>query len=823
MPSIQVFLLDRFRVITDFFRKDYERNEFTIKISRYVGFWAHPLYYFIWTAILPQPYESLLLRFSSAVAYIPLFFYKRYPLRFRPFLNLYWYLWLTLTLPVIFTYLTLMNNFSGMWLICETMMLLVFIIFIPNYYLLAMLLLGGIGVAYAVYVYVTGSHLVLTKELITYLLPLPMALLLGLLSGFTVKKSELAQERNQVLQSLAGSIAHEMRNPLGQIRNCLNAIQNLLPKRQREEIQEPCSGNRLDNLYERVAHGQLAVKRGVQVIDMVLDEIREKPIDPDSFTYLSAVRLTRKAIEEYGYDSELERKRVHLYADDAFTFRINETLFIFVIFNLMKNALFYLKSHPQSEITIRLKKGEQHNYIFFRDTGPGIQKVDLPHIFDGFYTKGKKGGTGLGLSYCKRVMTAFGGNILCDSVKEQFTEFTLAFPVVNNQEVEAYNALVIAQARPDFRGKRLLIVDDDPLYRRAVRSFLQPLETGIDEAESGIEALEMLRRHRCDLVLMDLSMPSMTGYETVERMRNGEAGADAARVPVVAHSAEPPHIAEIMSEKAGMQAFLSKPCSQAELINILRAALQTIPSGPAMSRMFAGKRVLLADDSALNRDIIAITLRDASLDVAVSGDGKESWKMLQKQRFDLLLTDIRMPGMDGIELVRMIRSSSDPEMRKLPVIGISGAVEEEEGAKAAGMNEFLLKTDSSSILLAAISRLLVSGSGYPSRESPVRHLQEEGDRSAAASYGLSQEESEKLMAMFFEEYRHTPDQLQKALEKNDIRGIQAIAHKLKGTAALIGAMSVRQAAEELEGSCRAGRTGVLEQQVKRLTAALEEL
>ena len=330
------------------------------------------------------------------------------------------------------------------------------------------------------------------------------------------------------------------------------------------------------------------------------------------------------------------------------------------------------------------------------------------------------------------------------------------------------------------------------------------------------------RPHRCDLVLMDLSMPSVTGYETVERMRNGEAGTDAARVPVVAHSAEPPHIAEIMSEKAGMQAFLSKPCSQAELINVLRAALQTIPSGSAMSRMFAGKRVLLADDSALNRDIIAITLRDASLDVTVSGDGKESWKMLQKQRFDLLLTDIRMPGMDGLELVSMIRSSSDPALRKLPVIGISGAVEEENAAKAAGMNEFLLKTDSSSILLAAIGRLLVSGSEDPSRERTVT-LHREEERSVAASYGLSQEESEKLMAMFFEEYRHTPDQLQTALENNDIGGIQAIAHKLKGTAALIGAMSVRHAAEELEGSCRAGKTGGLEQQVRRLTDALDAL
>lgn len=97
----------------DFLRKDYDRNEFTIEMSRYVGFWAHPLYYLIWTAILPQPFESPALRFSSAIAFIPLFFAKRYPVRLKPWVNLYWYLWLTLTLPVVFTYLTLMNNFRA--------------------------------------------------------------------------------------------------------------------------------------------------------------------------------------------------------------------------------------------------------------------------------------------------------------------------------------------------------------------------------------------------------------------------------------------------------------------------------------------------------------------------------------------------------------------------------------------------------------------------------------------------------------------------------------------------------------------------------------
>ncbi|MCG8343656.1 MAG: hybrid sensor histidine kinase/response regulator, partial [Chlorobiales bacterium] len=657
----------------DFLRKDYERNEFTIDLARYVGFWAHPLYYVIWTVILPQPYESPLLRFASAITFIPLFFFKHYPLSFRPWVNLYWYLWLTFTLPVIFTFLMLMNNFSGMWLVCETMMLLVFIIFVPNYFLMTFLLTTGMLIAYAGFVFSTGTHLVITTEIIEYLIPIPMAILLGLLFSYTTKRGAMAQEKNRLLQSLAGSIAHEMRNPLGQIRHCLNNVQKLLPPFHPERSAESINKGSLDRIYHSVAHGQMAVKRGAQAVDMVLDEIREKPINPDSFTYLSAVRITRKALDEYGYDSENERRRVHLDARETFTFRIDETLFIFVIFNLLKNALYYLGNHPESEIRIRLKKGTRYNYLFFHDTGPGIAKEDLPHIFESFHTKGKKGGTGLGLAYCKRVMKAFGGNITCDSVKGKYTEFTLSFPVADKNEVARYNADVIANALPDFQGKRLLIVDDEHSYRLKLKKHLLPLQVKIDEAANGFEALDHVANNHYDLIIMDLDMPLMNGYETVERMRRGEAGAEVGATPIIAHSAGSAHIAQTRSEKAGMQALTSKHCSQAELINALRGVLNTEKHKQFNSLLLDNFRVLLVDDSALSRTLLAMNLTDTGLQLSVATNGMEGWDMLQKEKFDLLITDIHMPEMNGIQLTRLLRTSNETNINLLPVIGLSGS------------------------------------------------------------------------------------------------------------------------------------------------------
>jgi two-component system CAI-1 autoinducer sensor kinase/phosphatase CqsS len=820
MPQPQASIAYFLRRVMDFLRSDYERNELTIDLIRYIALWGHPLYWLLCTVVFPQTYESFGLRFGSAFMFIPILFYKHYPVGMKPYLNLYWYLWLTFTFPVIFTYLMLMNNLSGLWLVAETVMLVVFIIFIHNFFLLFFLLIFGIWIAYTSYVYTTGAHFIITKEVIEYFISVPIAFLLGILVKYTQKKSSLAEERNAVLESLAGSIAHEMRNPLGQIRHCLSSIQNQLPHYLPERCAEAFDRKKLESLYERVAQGQMAVRRGVQVIDMVLGEIREKAIDPESFTYVSAARITRNALDEYSYESESDRRRVHFKSSETFLFHGNENLFVFVLFNLLKNAIFYFKTSPASEITIWLQKGGANNYLFFRDTGPGITKDALPHIFDSFFTSGKSGGTGLGLAYCKRVMNAFNGDIRCESVAGEYTEFCLSFPVIAEDELNIHKSRVIAMGRRDFGGKRLLIVDDEPLYRITLKNYFSPLEVFIDEASNGTEAIELLSSNNYDLVVMDLNMPSMSGYETVERMRRGEAGPQAVVTPVVAHSSESPAISRSMSENAGMQAFLAKPCTQIELINTVRAARHTMHAGNSAKGTLVGRKLLLVDDSALNRDMLAMTFRDAGLEVTLSDNGKESLEILNAERFDLLITDIHMPGMSGLELTRKIRSSSDQRLSRLPVIGLSGAVEEEESARNAGMDEFRVKTDSPNLLFSSMVRLLMSSS-----ENNVRDVKDDqlaATESAMASYGLSPFENAEIIRIFLEEFNDTPSSMRQAIDKNDYEGLRQLAHKLKGSAAILGAESLRQAAEVVEINCRYGRTENLDSQVSQVISALRE-
>ena len=775
----------------------------TLDIARYFGWWPHPLYYLIWTVILPQPYESAWLRFASGISFIPFIFYRHYPVRFRPWLNLCWYLWLTFTLPVIFTFLMLMNDLSGMWLVCQTMMFLVFALGVPNFFLMMFLLIAGISIGYLGFVWTTGSHLVLTTEIIEYMLPIPMAMLLVILFHITIKKGEVAM-KGKLLQSLAGGIAHEMRNPLGQVRHTLNTIQHQLPVYHPERPVESWDEQALDQVYQGVAHGQMAVKRGVQVIDMMLDQVHDKPIDPDRFVYLSAARTTRKALDEYGYDSPAERERVHLEDGQEFTFRGDETLYLFVLFNLLKNAFYYLKTAPDSEIFLRLERGESDNRLHFKDTGPGIAKENLDHLFDNFFTAGKQGGTGLGLAYCKRVMRAFGGDITCDSVLGEFTAFTLSFPAVTEQEQATDQARIIAEARPELQGKRLLVVDDEPLHRELVKQHLSPLEVVIDEASNGREAVEQVRGAHYDLILMDLNMPEMNGYQATERLRAGAGGPYGQTTPILAHTSEPPYIAQGKTEKVGMQGLLAKPCTPPELIVAVRDAIKR--GAPSPSQTLTGKAVLVVDDSEFNRLIIKEGLEGKGIEVLEAAAGEAAIAVLEEHPCDLVLMDIQMPGMDGLEATRRIRTS-----RTVPIIGLSGESEAEQirAAREAGMDDYLVKPIDQAVLLRKMEAWL-SPPALPDADNSQGSVPVDGQESSlgldfdegARRLGVDRRRLEAMLPALLRDHEDIPRRVREAQVAGDYRAIQGWAHKVKGACSYLGAEALRAQAEALERRIR---------------------
>jgi len=235
----------------------------------------------------------------------------------------------------------------------------------------------------------------------------------------SIQQQSFLLERMASLQALAGSIAHEMRTPLTQLGYFVSDVKSAMLDH----------GPLLDvspNLMFQSAQAQTAIERSLQIIDITLGQVKNAPIDTGKFLTLSIHTVVNKALSEYVFMPG-ERDWVNCDLRQAFNFHGDETLLIYVLFNLLKNALYYAHCSKAFDITINCSMDEKYNILVFQDNGPGIAPDALEKIFDDFFSTDDVRGTGLGLSYCRRVMRAFGGDICCVSELGEFTEFQLKF------------------------------------------------------------------------------------------------------------------------------------------------------------------------------------------------------------------------------------------------------------------------------------------------------------------------------------------------------------------------------------------------------------
>jgi two-component system autoinducer 1 sensor kinase/phosphatase LuxN len=324
-------------------------------------------------------------------------------------------------------------------------------------------------------------------------------------------------------RALAHSIAHEMRNPLTQVQLQFEQL-----------AQHIESGGSVENLKCDIDKGQAAIQRGRQLIDIILREVSDTSPEQEPLAMTSMHKAIHQAVTRYGFESENIIERIKLPIHNDFVAKLNETLFSFVIFNLIRNAVYYFDSYPSSQIEISTQTGTYENILIFRDTGPGINSGILNKIFDDFFSYQKSGGSGLGLSYCQRVMRAFGGRIECHSIEEEFSEFYLYFPVVpNSPKAETLRAedinwnnplsdistMRIRQLKMGEPAPTVLIADDKEVQRTLVQLYLKQLGVNGLQANNGATAIEIVKSRQVDLVLMDVQMPIMNGYDASQRIK----------------------------------------------------------------------------------------------------------------------------------------------------------------------------------------------------------------------------------------------------------------------------------------------------------------
>jgi len=683
----------------DHYRSYHAHGPLMLKYMSILGFAGYPAFYLLRFSKNTLPYDDLPIRILDAALCIVLFLKDRWPEKLKPYYYAYSYAVLIITLPFTFVFTSLKHG-GGTIAVGNTLMAVFLLILLTDWRNMIVMLAAGFGSAILIYV-LTDPNARMPVDYMARLPILAIVVVGGSVFKMAGERGAAARVRS-VYASLAGSIAHEMRNPLGQLRHSLSNMQQALPMPTVAMRDQTLTAREIDELYRQLAQGELAVHRGLQVISMTLDEVNAKPLDTSGFVYLSAAETTAKAVREYGYQDEEERQRVSMEVREDFVFRGDETAYLFILFNLLKNALYYLAQYPEARVRISIGDHE----VRVRDTGPGIAPNVLPQLFEPFRSVGKAGGTGLGLAYCQRVMRAFGGGITCNSELGEYTEFTMRFPGVKAEETAAHQEVVLQRARGVFLGKRLLVVDDDAALRMTTRHKLHALEAIIDEAADGQRALDMLSRQRYDLVVLDLNMPVLDGYALAQRIRQGQAPLNR-NTCLVAYTGEPDHIASVKTHKAGMDGFVCKPCARLPLIQGLMYAFEH-PSAAARQAapLLEGMRVVLADDSAYNRRAIAASLRRAGATVLEAGHGQAVLDHVQAGACDAILMDLNMPGMDGLDATRAIRGG--PSLyASVPIIALtahSDAVSVQSAADA-GMDDFITKPVDAAVLIDKLHAL----------------------------------------------------------------------------------------------------------------------
>lgn len=250
----------------------------------------------------------------------------------------------------------------------------------------------------------------------------------------------LATSRHGLMNpaEMAASVAHEMRTPLACIRMRAEVLNTWLPTLdsgyraalEQGLIAPPASSPDITQLTALVQDITRQIDRSNAIIDLILASTRTDPIDPGTFHRCSMLGCIEEALESYPFQPR-ERHRVRMSCRADFEFLGSRDLMTYVLFNLLKNALFAIRAQGNGDIHIRIGLANAPRTVLVKDTGSGIRPEDMPRIFESFFSTKRLQGVGLGLPFCRRVMQAFGGSISCESVEGRYTSFYLAFPALD--------------------------------------------------------------------------------------------------------------------------------------------------------------------------------------------------------------------------------------------------------------------------------------------------------------------------------------------------------------------------------------------------------